>query len=149
VTDLDDRVSRPARLLVAVALVLLLGVGLVGFDAWPLTAWRLFSLSRGNTQTHWVLDTLDAAGQAQPISLERLPLPYRTAEWPLADLPHQSEARREDVCLALLVAVVDVRPDTRALHIVKDRQAQVRRGGDWVVAHDREPFYECAAEDLP
>ena len=148
-TVVDEPVGRRARLLVGVALVLLLVPGLIGFDAWPLTAWRLFSLARGDAQTHWVLEAVDGAGEARTISLERLPLPYRTAEWPLAELPHQSQARRDEVCLALLGAVVRVRPGTDTLRLVRDRQAQVRRHGDWVVEHDPQLFHECHREDLP
>jgi hypothetical protein len=134
---------------VAVALVLLVVPGLVGFDLWPLTAWRLFSLARGDTQTHWVLDAVDADGTTHGVSLERLPLPYRTAEWPMAELPHQSTARRDAVCGALLAAVVEVRPDAVALRLVRDRQAQVRERGEWIVEHDREVFHECGLEDPP
>jgi hypothetical protein len=144
-----DEVGRWPRRLVALALVLLLVPGLVGFDRWPLTAWRLFSLARGDAQTHWVLDAVDDTGRAHAVSLERLPLPYRTAEWPMAELPHQSQARRDDVCRALLGAVVEVRPATRSLRLVRDRQHQVRREGEWVVDHDREVFHTCDREPAP
>lgn len=130
----------------ALVLVLLLVPGLVGFDAWPLTAWRLFSLARGDHQTRWVLETAAGDGQVASISLEDLPLPYRTAEWPMADLPHASAARRDAVCRALLDAVVVERPATVQLRLLRDRQAQVRRHGDWVVQHDKEIFHSCTRE---
>ena len=37
--------TRLQRRVVVIALVLLFLPGLIGFDAWPLTAWRLFSLA--------------------------------------------------------------------------------------------------------
>lgn len=141
--------SRAIRRGIGVVLVLLLVPGLVGFDAWPLTAWRLFSLARGNEQTHWVLDAVGAGGAGRAVDLDELALPYRTAEWPLAELPGASAARRDAVCDALLDAVVELHPDTVALQIVRDRQAQVERNDDWVVVHDREVFHRCRAEPTP
>jgi hypothetical protein len=145
----DTGPSRVIRVGVAAVLVLLLVPGLIGFDAWPLTAWRLFSLARGNQQTHWVLDAVDGDGAERPVDLEELPLPYRTAEWPLAALPSASEGRRDAVCVALLDAVVERHPATVALQIVRDRQAQVERDGAWVVDHHREPFHRCTVEPAP
>lgn len=143
---IDAGPSRAIRVAIAGVFVLLLVPGIVGFDAWPLTAWRLFSLARGNEQTHWVLDAVAVDGSVQPVDLEELPLPYRTAEWPLADLPRASEVRRDAVCVALLDAVVDRYPDVLGLQIVRDRQAQVREGDEWVVTHERELLHTCELE---
>ena len=142
----EDR-SRPARgprWLVGTALVLLLVPGLVGFDAWPLTAWRLFSLSRDEDQTRWVIEAVDADGRAQTVSLEELPLEYRHAEWPMAELPGASEQRRDDVCAALAEAVAAVRSRTLELRIVRDRQTLVEADGEWEVEHDPEVVHACA-----
>ena len=87
-----DRAPRGARVLVAALLVLLLVPGVVGFDLWPLTGWRLFSLSRDADQTRWVLEAVDATGDRRVVSLEELPLRYRHAEWPMAELPGASAA---------------------------------------------------------
>jgi hypothetical protein len=136
--------SAAARWLVGITLVLLLVPGLVGFDAWPLTAWRLFSLSRTDHQSRWVLDAVDADGDVVRVSLEDLPLRYRHAEWPMAELPGASEARQQAVCGALLDAVVEVRPDTVALRLVKERQTLVHEDGEYVV--QREPTVEVTCE---
>jgi hypothetical protein len=77
------------------------------------------------------------------VSLEELPLGYRHAEWPLADLPGASTERREAVCQALLGAVVEVEPETAALRIASDRAELVERGGDWMVVDDLETVHEC------
>jgi hypothetical protein len=141
--DGDDRAPRSARVLVALLFVLLLVPGLVGFDAWPLTGWRLFSLSRTAEQTRWVLEAVDAGGDRRVVGLEELPLGYRHAEWPMAELPGASEARRDAVCMALAEAVGEVHPETVELALSRDHARLVERGGEWVTDHDIEPFHTC------
>jgi hypothetical protein len=143
-----DRVPRSARWLVGVLLVLLLVPGLVGFDAWPLTGWRLFSLARDDTQTLWVLEAVDDDGSARLVDLEELPLRYRHAEWPMSDLPGASTDRRQDVCEALLAAVVEVEPTTAELHIARDRARLEERHGEWTVIDDLEVVHTCRRSDL-
>jgi hypothetical protein len=137
-----DEAPRSARLFVGLLFVLLLVPGLVGFDAWPLTGWRLFSLSRDADQTRWVLDAVDEDGH-RIVSLEELPLGYRHAEWPMAELPGASVERRDRVCEALLDAVRDVQPTTVRLVLSRDHTRLVRRDGEWTTEHDVEPFHAC------
>jgi hypothetical protein len=139
----EDAPPRGAKVLVAVLLVLLLVPGLVGFDAWPLTGWRLFSLSRRATQTTWVIQAVEPGRAPRAVSLEDLPLAYRHAEWPMADLPGASGARRDDVCRALLGGVARVDPDVRGLVIARDHARLAHTGGRWVTIHDVEPFHTC------
>ena len=146
VTDVGE-VPRPARWLVAVLMALLLVPGVIGFDMWPLTGWRLFSLSRDGTQNRWVVEAVDADGGVSTVSLEELPLGYRHAEWVMADLPGSSAARQADVCQALAGAVADVRPDAVEVAITKDAQTLEQEGGDWVLTHDPEVLVACPAAD--
>jgi hypothetical protein len=132
-----------------VALVLLLVPGLIGFDAWPLTAWRLFSLSRDADQTRWLLDAVDGEGSTRTVSLEELPLRYRHAEWPMAELPGASDDRRDEVCTALADAVAEVHPSTVELRIVRDRQTLVEVDGDWVIRSDPEIIHTCEPGGAP
>jgi hypothetical protein len=138
-----DEAPRSARVFVAVLFVLLLVPGIIGFDAWPLTGWRLFSLSRDEDQTRWVLEAADSAGSRRVVSLEELPLRYRHAEWPMAELPGSSQARRDDVCRALLRAVVDVAPSTVGLALSRDHARLVEHDGVWTTEHDIEEFHTC------
>ncbi len=115
--------TRRHRALVVVALALLVVPGLVGFDAWPLTAWRLFSADRTDHQTRWGLRAAQPGAAPMPVSLEELPLRYRNAEWPLSRLGRARDARREAVCRALLGAVRDERPEVARLEIVRDAAA--------------------------
>ena len=141
----DDAPARGARVLVAVLLVLLLVPGLIGFDAWPLTGWRLFSLSRDARQTRWVIEAVGPGGDRRVVSLEELPLAYRHAEWPMADLPGASPARREAVCRTLLGGVGRIEPATTELVIARDHERLVHTERGWVTTHDVEPFHRCRA----
>jgi hypothetical protein len=138
-----DRAPRSARIFVAVLFALLLVPGLVGFDAWPLTGWRLFSVSRDADQTRWVIRATDEDGKRRTVSLEELPLRYRHAEWPMSELPGASVDRQQDVCAALSGAVRDLEPTTVLLTIVRDRARLVERDGEWVTEHDYEPVVTC------
>ncbi len=141
----DHGPTRLQRRVVVVAFVLLLVPGLVGFDAWPLTGWRLFSLARTDRQTRWVVETVDGQGTASPFSLEQLPMRYRNAEWPLSSFAHISQHRREAECQALLAAVRVDHEDVPRLEIVRDDQTVVHRAGRWVVVHDRTVLHTCAS----
>ena len=143
-----DAVPPSARWLVGALLVLLLVPGLVGFDLWPLTGWRLFSLARDDTQTLWVLEAVGGDGSSRLVDVEELPLRYRHAEWPMADLPGASTARRQAVCEALLGAVVDVEPATAELRIARDRARLEEGDGGWSVIDDLEVIHTCRPTDL-
>ena len=144
-----DEAPRSARVLVAILFVLLLVPGLIGFDAWPLTGWRLFSLSRGPEQTRWVIEAVDGAGSHRVVSLEELPLRYRHAEWPMSELPGASDARRDAVCEALLTPVLRLLPDTRELIIARDHARLVEGDdGHWTTTHEIEPFHSCSGASL-
>jgi len=144
--DADPGPSPIARLLVLVTLVLLLVPGIVDIEAWPMSAWRLFSLSRGERQTEWLIDAVAPDGTTRTVSLEELPLRYRHAAWPMAELPKASEQRREDVCQALFEPTLAVVPDLVELRIVRDRQRMVEQDGEWVVTHDPEAIHTCGPE---
>ena len=144
-----DEAPRSARILVGILFLLMLVPGVIGFDAWPLTGWRLFSLSRGAEQSFWVLEAVDADGDRRVVSLEELPLRYRHAAWPMAELRGASDDERDELCTALFNAVVDVHPDTDELVIARDDARLVERDGEWTTEHDLEPFHSCTAGVLP
>jgi hypothetical protein len=142
----DKGTPRAARWFVGVALALLMIPGVIGFDAWPLTGWRLFSLSRTDHQNRWVLDAVDAEGSLARVSLEELPLRYRQAEWPMAELPGAGDASQQALCRVLLDAVVAEHPATVALHIVKEQQRLEREGDDYAVTSEPTVVVRCDRE---
>jgi hypothetical protein len=135
----EDRAPRSARWLVGVLFALLLVPGLIGFDAWPMTGWRLFSASRHATDTRWIVQRV-GAGDAITVDLNDLPLGFSNAEWPMAEHPHRHQA----ICEAMAEAVGHRWPDTREVRLAKDHEKMVHQGGEWVVTHDVEVQVTCA-----
>jgi hypothetical protein len=145
VVDDDDRAPASARWFAGALLALLSVPALIGFDAWPLTAWRLFSLSRDATETHWEVEAV-AGERHVTLQLDEMGLPYRHAQWVLAELGKASDARREAVCLGLLHGARQDAPGATTLRILKDHARLVERNDEWVVVHDKETFHECTAD---
>ena len=69
-----------------------------------------------------MIETVDDHGGLAPFSLEQLPMRYRNAEWPMSNLGHASDHRREAVCQALFAAVRADHHRAAGLDIVRDRQ---------------------------
>lgn len=134
---------RLARVWVAALLTLLVVPGVIGFDLWPLTGWRLFSLSRDASQTEWALDVRDGRSATfREVDLELLPLAFRNAAWPLAELPGASTARRRAVCEALLDGVRRALPETVELALVRERR-RMASADDPVITEDRAVIHRC------
>lgn len=142
----EGSIPRRARALVAVLLVAMLVPGLIGFELWPLTAWRLFSVSRSSTQSGWVLEGVESDGSARLVDLDELPMAYSNAEWPLRSVGGGSWERREELCRALLDAVVETDPEIVELRIARDRKELVRTDGSWTVSHDLDVRHTCGPE---
>ena len=138
-------VSTRVRWFVGVLLALLLVPGLIGFEAWPLTAWRLFSLARGDSQLRWEIEAVDDAGTVRRVDLDELPMAYHLAEWPLAELddPDAAGSDRDEVCRALLDGVTSEFPEVVAITIVRNDRRLTERDGEWVVIENPRPFHEC------
>lgn len=130
------------------ALVLLLIPGIIGFDLWPLNAWRLFSFARTDLQPAWEIEAVDARGGVTEIDLDTLPLGYQLAEWHMAQLENAPDARRDDVCTAFLKIISDDRPGTAQVNVVLNDQHMVRRNGRWTVDPERRLFHSCGKRDL-
>lgn len=135
--------NRVQRAWAYLLLVLLVIPGVIGFDVWPLTGWRLFSLSRDATQTDWALDAVAADGTVSAIDLEQLPMAFRNAAWPLADLPGASAERREEVCVALLDGVRGVDPNVAALRLVSEARRMNGVDDEPEITAEREVVHEC------
>jgi hypothetical protein len=141
-------VPRRVRVFSGVLFALLIVPALAGFDAWPLTAWRLFSADRGGTQTRWEIATVSADGELTPLDLDELPIAYRNAEWILAELPSagSGDARREEVCRALLAGVREhADPEAAGLVIVRNHRTMEAVDGGFAPVDGREPVHTCEA----
>ena len=138
----EPAVGSRVRWFVGILLTLLVVPGLIGFDAWPLTAWRLFSLARENTQLRWEIEAVDGDGDVRPVDLDELPSAYHLAEWPLAAI---GDGDPEPVCRALLEGVRTELPDVDAITIVRNDRRLLDDDGRWVVIEDRRPFHRCTS----
>jgi hypothetical protein len=136
---MGDGVTRVQRAWVYALLLLLLVPGVIGFDAWPLTGWRLFSLSRDADQNEWMLEAITPAG-LEVVDLEQLPLAYRNAAWPLDHSLRAGDARRAEICAALLEGVREAIPDATGLMVVRVARHMT---DDGPIDRDAEEWASC------
>jgi hypothetical protein len=133
-----------ARRLLAVVFAALLIPGVIGFDLWPLTGWRLFSLALDDTAERWGIEAVDEEGSSRLVSPEELPFGYRQAEWPMRSLPDAAPEQREALCVALATAVADIDPTVVELRLAEDDQRLVEADGEWSVEHDLDVTHACS-----
>jgi hypothetical protein len=96
----QDQAPRWARWFVAAYLAVSLVCGVAGFEAWPLTGWRLFADARQARQAGFQAVTVDAAGRQTPIPFRDLPAGYRGDVQVLKGFAGLPPARQAAVCQA-------------------------------------------------
>ena len=136
-------VSPRIKWFVGIFLGVVMLFGFVGFEAWPLTAFRLFSVARDDDRTSWEARTVDADGVETPFDQQDLPLGYRLAEWPMSEFPSSSDATRADVCRGIAKGARDVGRDVEAVRIYRVPEQIDRVDGEWVVTTEPELYHEC------
>jgi hypothetical protein len=117
--------------------------GFAGLEAWPLTAFRLFSVARDDTRTSWEARTVDRAGDETSFDQQDLPLGYRLAEWPLSEFPGSSDATRAAVCRGIAEGARDAGREVAAVRVYRLRERIDRVDGDWEVTTNPELYHEC------
>jgi hypothetical protein len=144
-----DGPSRGQRRLVLGALGVLLLGGLVGMEAWPVTAWRLFSEPRGTVQAGFALQAVEADGTVTRVALGGLPMGYRMAGHPLEDAVETGSGDEAAVCTALLEQVQRDRPAATELRILHTRRRLAQLDGGWgSVEVGAEEVARCTEADL-
>ena len=120
-------VAVPTRIRVFVGCFLGIVVlfGLVGFEAWPLTAFRLFSVARDDTRTSWEARTVDAEGRETAFGQRtcRSAIDWRSGRSPSSRAP--ATRRRDDVCRGI-ARVPGCRPRGRGVRVYRVRE-HIRR----------------------
>jgi hypothetical protein len=145
----DDGPSRWQRAAVLGVLGLLLVGGLAEVEAWPLTAWRLFSAVRGEEQSGLDILAVDEDGGEAPVRLADLPLGYRLAGWPLGDRDG-TDPTRQAICAALLEEIRSEQPGTEALRVQRTRRRLVEVDGTWrSVEVSTDLVADCARDGGP
>jgi len=135
-----DAAPQRVRVWVGVLFALLLVPGVIGFDWWPLTGWRMYSVSNRATRIDWCIEARTPDGTLD-VTWPDLPLGHRLAAWPIGTLPDAPASQREGMCLALLDAVRDAFPTTTRIALVRDRRAIDDE--DRVTVLGRERIHEC------
>lgn len=93
--------SRGQRMFIWGFLFAFLASGFLRIEAWPFTAWRLFSTVRHPVQSGWEAVTVDGAGVEQPLRLDGAA--WKGTTQILEELPFMTPARREMTCSAWIV----------------------------------------------
>ena len=94
----DAPVPRYARPFVAVYLVAFVICALATIEAWPLTAWRLFSHLRTENQTAWSATAVDAQGREHEYPLGRLGSGYRGFIFLMNGFADRSPVEQRELC---------------------------------------------------
>jgi hypothetical protein len=121
---------RWARGFVAAYLAVFLVCGLAGFEAWPLTGWRLFADARQAVQPGFQAVTVDWAGRETPVPFPDLPAGYRGNVQVLRGFADLEPGRQAAVCRALADAVTDRGGEVAAVRIYQTQTDVSRRVGD-------------------
>ena len=94
----DAPAPRFARTFVAVYLVAFVICAIATIEAWPLTAWRLFSHARTDQQTAWSATAVDAQGREHEYPLGRSDMGYRGFIFLMNGFAERSRAEQLELC---------------------------------------------------
>ncbi|MEN0129612.1 MAG: hypothetical protein AAGC49_09245 [Brevundimonas sp.] len=113
-----DRQRRLARRVTVGTVVVLLLVAATGLEAWPLTAFRLFSTVRTGTSSGFALVAIAPDGTSAPVSLPQNQV-FRSTTHQYADLAHESPTTQHAKVLAWLDAAGIDPADVAAVELVR------------------------------
>ena len=143
--DTPDPVPAPrwARWFVAVYLGLFVLCGVAGFEAWPLTGWRLFADARQARQPGFQAVTVDGAGRETPVPFRDLPAGYHGDVQVLKGFAGLTAARQAAVCQAWASAVRERGREVAEVRIYRTVTDVSRRAGDRGAPPDRTLRFTC------
>jgi hypothetical protein len=149
-TDPDPAPApRWARWYVGVYLALFLVCGLAGFEAWPLTGWRLFADARQARQPGFQAVTVDGQGHETPIPFRDLPAGYRGDVQILKGFATLPPARQAAVCQAWAGAVRDRGGEVAEVRIYQTVTDVSRRVGERAAPPERTLRFTCRPGSAP
>jgi hypothetical protein len=140
---------RWARWYAGVFLALFLVCGVAGFEAWPLTGWRLFADARQARQPGFQAVTVDAQGRETPIPFRALPAGYQGDVQVLKGFAALSPARQAAVCQAWAEAVRGRGGEVAEVRIYQTVTDVSRRVGDRGAPPERTLRFTCRPRSVP
>jgi hypothetical protein len=143
--DTPDPAPAPrwARWFVAVYLALFVLCGVAGFEAWPLTGWRLFADARQARQPGFQAVTVDGAGRETPVPFRDLPAGYHGDVQVLKGFAGLTATRQAAVCQAWAAAVRDRGGEVAEVRIYQTVTDVSRRAGDRGTPPERTLRFTC------
>jgi len=137
------RVPVWTRAVVAVFLAAFIVCGLGGIELWPLTGWRLFSVSRQPIDIGWSAVTVDARGEEAPLPLGRMSISYRGASLLVGRFARMKDADREALCEALVTGANGAGAQAVSIRIYRVRLDHSIRSGKRAAPGRATLAYEC------
>jgi hypothetical protein len=143
--DTPDPAPAPrwARWFVAVYLGLFVLCGVAGFEAWPLTGWRLFADARQARQAGFQAVTVDGAGRETPVPFRDLPAGYHGDVQVLKGFAGLTATRQAAVCQAWATAVGDRGGEVAEVRVYQTVTDVSRRVGDRGAPPERTLRFTC------
>ena len=140
----DVSAPRFARPFVAVFLIAFVVCALATIEAWPLTAWRLFSHLRTQDQATWKATVVDRDGVEHDYPLGALPQGYRGFGFLMNEFVSDSPARQAELCDTWRSGADELLGfEARSVRIYQLRSDLSERDGDRAVAPLRTLMYTC------
>jgi hypothetical protein len=140
----DARAPRFARPFVAGFLTVFVICALATIEAWPLTAWRLFSHERTDQQTAWSATAVDAQGREHEYPLGRSEMGFRGFIFLMGDFAERSPAERVELCDTWREGTAELLGfEAREVRIYQSAWRLSDREGDRAIRGEPDLRYTC------